>query len=157
MKKIMKEACVREKRANKKAGSLASAEATPVGSKKEKWKADSEAFRAAMRAGKQLKKAIDTGKAFHDKNRCKRFTLMCSFHILFLLLLSVGGPLPEYVPSGVDPSFVNCPHCGRNFNQKAAERHIPQCQNIKARPSTLKKGGGRSAAKSNSLKASFGF
>ena len=26
----------------------------------------------------------------------------------------------------VDPSFIPCPHCGRSFNQRAGERHIPQ-------------------------------
>ena len=63
MKKIMKEASKRERTMKKKKGGSAPTEETPLGSKKEKWKADSEAFRAAMRAGKQLKKAMDTGKA----------------------------------------------------------------------------------------------
>ena len=40
---------------------------------------------------------------------------------------------------------VPCPHCNRKFNQKAAERHIPQCQSIKAKPATLKKGSGKMA------------
>ena len=29
---------------------------------------------------------------------------------------------------------VPCPHCGRKFNQKAAERHIPRCQEIGTKP-----------------------
>lgn len=41
-----------------------------------------------------------------------------------------------------DPSLIQCPHCERRFNQQAAERHIPQCQNIIAKPSSLRKGAG---------------
>jgi hypothetical protein len=26
-----------------------------------------------------------------------------------------------------DDGFVPCKHCGRTFNEKAAERHIPRC------------------------------
>jgi len=26
-----------------------------------------------------------------------------------------------------DNGFVKCKHCGRSFNDKAAERHIPYC------------------------------
>ena len=46
-------------------------------------------------------------------------------------------------PAGPDPSLVPCPHCGRRFNEKAAERHIPKCQTIKAQPKMLRRGQGR--------------
>ena len=82
-------------------------------SKAAKWKEQSEAFRAAMKAAKQFSKAVAT-----------------------------GGPLPPPVISAPDSSLVPCPHCGRRFNEKAADRHIPQCQNIIAKPSSLKKGAG---------------
>ena len=36
-------------------------------------------------------------------------------------------------------SLIPCPHCNRRFNEKAAERHIPKCQSIKAKPSFLSK------------------
>ena len=26
-----------------------------------------------------------------------------------------------------DNGLVHCPHCGRNFSEKAADRHIPHC------------------------------
>ena len=42
-------------------------------------------------------------------------------------------------------NLVPCPHCNRKFNHKAADRHIPQCQSIKAKPATLKKGTGKMA------------
>ena len=79
----------------------------------EKWRNQSEAFREAMRAARQVTKAIAS-----------------------------GAPLPPPVASAPDPSLVPCPHCGRRFNAKAADRHIPQCQNIKAKPSRLQRGAG---------------
>lgn len=36
-----------------------------------------------------------------------------------------GGDDGYSVPA-VDPSYINCPNCGRNFNQQAGARHIPQ-------------------------------
>jgi hypothetical protein len=41
---------------------------------------------------------------------------------------NAGKEMGQYVPSGPDPSFVQCPNCGRSFNESAAERHIPKCQ-----------------------------
>jgi hypothetical protein len=87
--------------------------ASAASAKKEKWKADSESFRNAMRAARAMQKAVES-----------------------------GGPLPDYVPSAPDPSLIPCQHCGRSFNQKAAERHIPQCKNIRAKPTSLRKGAG---------------
>ena len=78
-----------------------------------KWKEQSDAFRAAMKAARAFSKAVAT-----------------------------GAPLPPPVISAPDPSLIPCPHCGRRFNDKAAERHIPQCKNIIAKPSTLKRGAG---------------
>ena len=79
-----------------------------------KWKADSELFRQMM------KNARDTSKAMAE-----------------------GKPLPPPVKSAPDPSLVPCPHCGRNFNEKAAERHIPVCVNIRAKPTSLRRGDGK--------------
>ena len=50
--------------------------------------------------------------------------------------------LPAMAPSAPDPSLVPCPHCGRSFNQKAADRHIPKCANTKAKPKRLVRGSG---------------
>ncbi|KAH8061198.1 hypothetical protein JL722_4501 [Aureococcus anophagefferens] len=44
---------------------------------------------------------------------------------------------------GFDGDEQMCPHCSRTFNEKAAERHIPKCQSIKAKPKSLARGGGR--------------
>ena len=88
-----------------------------------KWKSDSEAFRNAMKSARDIKVAQETGK-----------------------------PLPQYVSSAPDPSLVECPHCQRRFNAKAAERHIPVCNNIRAKPTSLKRGTGGGAALGNTTK-----
>jgi endogenous inhibitor of DNA gyrase (YacG/DUF329 family) len=111
--KILKETEKKEKISKKKVTAAAAPAISAAAAKKEKWRADSDAFREAMKAARAVSKAIEA-----------------------------GGPLPEYKPSAPDPSLVPCPHCGRSFNPKAAERHIPQCQNIRAKPTTLRKGAG---------------
>ena len=37
---------------------------------------------------------------------------------------------------------VLCDHCGRRFGALAAERHIPKCRSILAKPKMLVRGGG---------------
>lgn len=98
MKKILQDASKRERVGKTKVGRAAPRRETPVGSKKEKWKADSEAFRAAMRAGKQLKKAMDTGEAsYFDIITIHDIILCGSIHVLIifmscLFLFQKGGP-----------------------------------------------------------------
>lgn len=108
------------KSAGRAAATASRNEETPVGGdaadKAAKWKDQSKAFRDAMKAARQFSQAVAS-----------------------------GAPLPPPVISAPDPSLVPCPHCSRRFNEKAAERHIPQCQNIKAKPSSLKRGSGGSA------------
>ena len=82
------------------------------------WKAKSDAFRIAMQSSRAVSAAIAT-----------------------------GAPLPPPVPSAPDPSLVPCPHCNRTFSSGAAERHIPKCTSIRAKPSVLKRGGGGNASK----------
>ena len=84
------------------------------GVKEGKWKAQSNQLREAMANMRAISKAEKEGK-----------------------------PLPPAMPSGPDMSLIPCPHCGRRFNQKAADRHIPKCQSIKAKPKTLARGSGR--------------
>ncbi|CAM4773699.1 unnamed protein product [Rotaria magnacalcarata] len=47
-----------------------------------------------------------------------------------------GGRLADLPPppASVNPDYVQCPHCGRNFAPMVAERHIPKCVNILAKP-----------------------
>jgi rubrerythrin len=82
-----------------------------------KWKNDSERFREAMRAAREVTKALESGR-----------------------------PLPPPVMSAPDSSLIPCPHCNRRFNEKAADRHIPLCQSIKAKPKVLQRGTGVTAS-----------
>lgn len=84
---------------------------------KAKWKEQSNAFRDAMRQARLVSKAI-----------------------------AEGAPLPPPKISAPDSSLILCPHCGRRFNANAAERHIPKCTSILAKPTALKKGSNHSAA-----------
>lgn len=127
--KVLNEKVKEERRGKKKGGKQGggaapqSERAIAAANKKAKWKAESDAFREAMRAGKQVTHALAT-----------------------------GGPMPEQVASAPDPSFVPCPNCGRSFNEKAAERHIPLCKNIKAKPTSLKRGTGGAGGKNGTPK-----
>ncbi|XP_068682543.1 zinc finger C2HC domain-containing protein 1C-like [Montipora foliosa] len=49
------------------------------------------------------------------------------------------GLSDEPPPPAENPDYVQCPHCKRKFNSAAAERHIPKCKDIKAKPSRLTK------------------
>ena len=95
---------------------------------KPKWKQQSQQFREAMRAARMYNQAA-----------------------------AKGEDLPPPVISAPDPSLVLCPHCGRRFNEKAAERHIPQCQSIRAKPSVLKKGAGSGGGMQGTKPASNGL
>lgn len=65
---------------------------------------------------------------------------------------AIGGPGPP-----VEDDRVPCPHCGRRFNEAAAARHIPQCQNIKAKPSQLRAHSGAAAYTKPGAPAPRGF
>ena len=85
-------------------------------SSKPKWKVQSEQFRAAMMAARgEEAPAGSSGMGYGHG----------------------AGP--------VDDGLIPCPHCGRTFNETAAERHIERCKNMKSRPKTLKAGAGRGA------------
>lgn len=47
--------------------------------------------------------------------------------------LAKGGKLSDLpLPPPLDTSdYIPCPHCGRKFNEAAADRHIPKCANIR--------------------------
>lgn len=84
-----------------------------------KWRQQSSAFREAIRQARLVsqaeRKSKATGIPLHallpaDSGRTR-----------------FGGGGDGYE---VDPSYIQCPHCGRSFNQKAGERHIPQVSDI---------------------------
>ena len=92
-----------------------------------KWKVQSEQFRAIIKQNRLISEAEKTGKP----------------------LSSVPTVKPK-LPSGyidgnggvLDDDLIPCPNCGRRFNEKAADRHLPICKNIKAKPKSLQRGGG---------------
>ncbi|XP_076267154.1 uncharacterized protein LOC143200579 isoform X1 [Rhynchophorus ferrugineus] len=69
---------------------------------KKDWRRTHEEFIAAIRAAKQAQAHIAKGGKLSD--------------------------LPPPPPS-TNPDYVQCPHCGRRFNEAAAQRHIPKCAN----------------------------
>eukprot|EP00891_Asterochloris_glomerata_P001251 jgi/Astpho2/1251/Aster-x0992 len=99
------------------------------GSKAAKWKQQSSQLRAAMQAAQPGQAgAVPFGTG------------------------AIGGPGPP-----VEDDRVPCPHCGRRFNEAAAARHIPQCQNIKAKPSQLRAHSGAAAYTKPGAPAPRGF
>ncbi|KAL1512749.1 hypothetical protein ABEB36_002288 [Hypothenemus hampei] len=69
-------------------------------SKAGNWRKTHEEFIATIRAAKQAQAYVAKGGKLSD--------------------------LPPPPPS-TNPDYVQCPHCGRRFNEAAAERHIPKC------------------------------
>lgn len=78
------------------------ASTTKVKSSNNNWRQKHEEFIQAIRAAKQVQAHLNAGGKLSD--------------------------LPPPPPSE-NPDYVACPHCGRRFNQSAAERHIPKCAN----------------------------
>jgi len=79
--------------------------------KKQSWKAKSGMLRDAIRASKGYDHAVKNGLPTNN--------------------------IP-YQSSTYDDR-VECPHCNRKFNEQAAERHIPKCRDIRAKPKTLRR------------------
>jgi hypothetical protein len=108
---------VLERKPSAKETAAAATAANQAGGSGSKWKDQSAAFRAAMQNARQVAAAVAS-----------------------------GAPLPPPIISAPDPSLVQCQHCGRRFNEHAAERHIKVCQSIRAKPAALKRGGGGNAS-----------
>ncbi len=78
-----------------------------------KWKLDSLSFRQAIRQAKMVSQAEMKAKATG-----------IPLHKLLPPAGAMGGgyDAPDYNSH----NYIPCPHCGRSFNEKAAERHIPK-------------------------------
>ena len=105
------------------------------------------------RLQRKQKKAKETKKASKGKenSRGRDCKWKAQSNALRKAMLEARGKSAAHIETTAQDdldlvnSLVPCPHCNRKFNQKAAERHIPQCQSIKAKPATLKKGSGKMA------------
>lgn len=86
------------------------------GNKLPKWKAQSE---QAMMANRKIAEAKASGMDIRD--------------------IDFGPPQEDL------DDRVPCPHCGRKFAALTAERHIPKCKDMIAKPNRLNAGGGRGA------------
>ena len=64
---------------------------------------------------------------------------------LIATLRAARGQGPPAAPV-IDPGYVECPYCSRNFNEHAAERHIPFC---KEQSSRMPKNSGTAKSKLN--------
>ncbi|KAG5481616.1 hypothetical protein CUR178_06968 [Leishmania enriettii] len=79
----------------------------PPSAPKRDWKAESEAFRRALREARQVDQVLKAGGTAKDL------------------------PPPTY---STNPNYVPCPHCQRRFAPDVAARHIPRCANTVNRP-----------------------
>lgn len=62
------------------------------------------------------------------------YTIIPIIPYVILCVFIPGGKASDLPPPPpLDTSdYVPCPHCGRRFNEAAADRHIPKCKNIKS-------------------------
>lgn len=106
-----------------------------------KWKRDSDLLRRAMSSGKGKKiksSAVIEGSGADSGSNQLVSTAESAAS-------GVGSQGVQVEAQDGDSGLVACPHCNRRFNDKAADRHIPICTDIKAKPKTLLKKSGKPA------------
>uniref|UniRef100_H2YHL0 C2HC/C3H-type domain-containing protein n=1 Tax=Ciona savignyi TaxID=51511 RepID=H2YHL0_CIOSA len=54
---------------------------------------------------------------------------------------AMGGNIADLPPPppSLNPDYIQCQYCERRFAPQAAERHIPKCKDMKARPTPLRR------------------
>ena len=114
------------KKTKKVAAVAAAAAATSDSTPKTSWRRRSNQLRQAMRAGRASKS--DQNSPSNTGN----------YHV------------PEHDDANED--LVPCPHCNRTFAPHVAERHIPKCKHIKAKPRKLARRSGHMAVSRASKK-----
>ncbi|OQS04625.1 sporangia induced hypothetical protein [Thraustotheca clavata] len=123
VEKLLQEKGISLKVATVNATKPVAKEEQPLKAKKEDWKKKSNAFRDAIKSSKEYDLAKKEGRA-----------------------------LPPPKPAEIDPSLIQCSHCSRRFNEKAAERHIPYCKE-KSERTAMSGGPKKPVAKQNTYKA----
>ncbi|XP_077999613.1 uncharacterized protein LOC144452393 [Glandiceps talaboti] len=101
-------------------------------------------------AGTELEKYIRQGKHLEDgpkpkasnwRRKHEDFVRAIRDARKFQAHVAQGGKasdLPPPAPSS-NPDYKQCPYCKRRFNPDTADRHIPKCKDIKARPAPPKR------------------
>ena len=90
-----------------------SSDARPPAPPKKNWRAESNAFRAMVRDARRMTVAEKAGVPLRDIQPSR-------------------AAQDAYDLETSD--FRQCPHCGRTFNPKAWERHVPHCAKTRNRP-----------------------
>eukprot|EP01039_Chlorochromonas_danica_P009375 gene9375-10353_t len=103
-----------------------------------KWKAQSVDFRRAIRLAKQVslaeKKSKMTGIPLH---------VILDQDVTYNRYVEKANTMSSSSTAvGSSLGYRRCPTCGRSFNEKAAERHIPKCKDIINKPTMLMRGSG---------------
>ena len=92
---------------------------------KSNWRQKHQDFIRSIRYAKQVSNYEKAGMKRKQDTKTNQLTLNLT-----------GGRLADLPPppASVNPDYVQCPHCGRNYAPSVAERHIPKCVNIQNKP-----------------------
>ena len=140
--------------------------------KKPKWKMEHEAFQAALRAGRRHANAEKAGVPLsslpHEPSARERSRHAAArthregpawveqrarsgrgarwpparLHRAAHTRLTLRALSRRRAAPAENDTRVECPTCGRKFSDVAAERHIPKCADIRAKPKMLRAGAG---------------
>ena len=124
----------------------ASQKRKPLNIKEQRMTAEQKkAARSAPRGGSKR-----AGRAAKWKQESESFRAMLKQERRDKALLKAGVAMSDLPPPDVDPAYqaaqddrLECPSCGRFFNEQAHARHIQHCSNTKAKPTRLMRGSGQ--------------
>lgn len=89
--------------------------------------------------GTEYEKYVQSGKHLEEPKTKPKADWRAQHENFIKTIRYAKGVSNTPPPPAQNPDYVQCPHCERKFNSAAAERHIPKCKDIKAKPATLKK------------------
>jgi len=89
--------------------------------------------------GTEFEKYVESGKYLEEPKKRPKADWRAQHENFIKAIRYAKGESNEPPPPTENPDYVQCPHCERKFNPSTAERHIPKCKDIKAKPAPLKK------------------
>lgn len=89
--------------------------------------------------GTEFEKYVASGKYLEEPKKRPKVDWRTQHENFVKAIRYAKGVSNEPPPPTENPDYVQCPHCERKFNPATAERHIPKCKDIKAKPARLKK------------------